>query len=112
MRSRDSNYPIAGSSNYKIYLLAAVLLAAILVSLAAGLRPDAFYSGDPGVKLITVRSILAHPSRPFEVALPTLGGAAVPYVEPFFRVHDGHAHAITSPLFPMLTAPLFLAFGM
>jgi hypothetical protein len=33
-------------------------------------------------------------------------------VEPFFLVHDGHAHAVTSELFPLLSAPLLAAFGL
>jgi hypothetical protein len=111
-RDSTTNHPITRLPDYQIQLVVAAVLAAVIASLAAGLRSDAFYSGDPGVKLVAVRNIIAHPAAPFEVALPSIGGETVPYVEPFFQIHGSHAHAITSPLFPILSAPLFLAFGL
>jgi hypothetical protein len=89
-----------------------VFLTLIVVALAAGLRPDAFFAGDPGVKLIAARNALAHPSRPLEIPLPTLGGSSVHFVEPFFARHGDHTHAVTSELFPLLSAPFIWLFGL
>jgi hypothetical protein len=86
--------------------------AAILVVLAAGLRPDAFYVGDQGVKLVATRNAILSPSAPFDIPLPDVAGEHRPHVEPFFAVHGDHAHAITSELFPLVSAPLLVAFGM
>lgn len=83
-----------------------------VVWLAAELPPHAFYSGDSGVKLIAARNAIAHPSRPFEIDLPTISGRPLPYVERFFAVHDQHAHALQSPLFPVLSAPFIAMFGL
>lgn len=96
------------------YRVLTVLLffAVSAVWLAAGLRPDAFFVGDPGVKLVAARNAIAHPSDPLNVPLPTIGGEAIPYVEPFFATHGNHAHAITPELFPLLSAPLIRWFGM
>ncbi|MGE0449491.1 MAG: hypothetical protein AB7Q29_07900 [Vicinamibacterales bacterium] len=94
---------------------AALVLAAIavvFVALSAGLRPDAFYVGDPGVKLLAAHHAAAHPAHPLQVALPTIGSDRVPHVSPFFIVHDDHAHAVTSELFPLLTAPLLATLGL
>jgi hypothetical protein len=44
--------------------------------------------------------------------LPVIGSRPVPYVDPFFTLHDDHRHAVTSELFPILTAPLLGAFGL
>ena len=82
------------------------------VWLAADLPPHAFYSGDSGVKLIAARNAIAHPSRPFEIDLPTINGRPLPYVERFFAVHGQHAHALQSPLFPVLSAPFIAMFGL
>lgn len=82
------------------------------VWLAAELPPHAFYSGDSGVKLIAARNAIAHPSRPFEIDLPTINGRPLPYVERFFAVHHQHAHALQSPLFPVLSAPFIAMFGL
>src|SRR5687768_9425954 len=93
--------------------VALVLLVTIAsIWLAAELPPQAFYSGDSGVKLIAARNAIAHPSRPFEVDLPEIDGRPVPYVERFFAVHGQHAHALQSPLFPVLSAPLIAVFGL
>ena len=92
----------------------ALLLVVTVASawLAAELPPHGFYSGDSGVKLIAARNAIAHPSRPFEIDLPTINGRPVPYVERFFAVHGQHAHALQSPLFPVLSAPLIAVFGL
>ncbi len=87
-------------------------LAILLTALAAGLRPDAFQSGDPGIKLIAARAALGDPAHPFNVPLPTIAGQPVPHVESFFEVHGDHAHAVTSPLFPLISAPFLAVFGL
>jgi hypothetical protein len=93
--------------------VALVLLVTIAsIWLAAELPPQAFYSGDSGVKLIAARNAIAHPSRPFEVDLPEIDGRPVPYVERFFAVHGQHAHALQSPVFPVVSAPFVAAFGL
>jgi len=89
-----------------------ILLALLVVVLAANLRPDAFFAGDSGVKLIAARNALAHPSRPLEIPLPAVAGSPLSFVEPFFARHGDHTHAVTSELFPLLTAPLIRLFGM
>ena len=89
-----------------------LLVTIASVWLAAELPPHGFYSGDSGVKLIAARNAIAHPSRPFEIDLPTIDGRPVPYVERFFAVHGQHAHALQSPLFPVLSAPLIAVFGL
>ena len=92
----------------------ALLLVVVVLSvwLAAELPPHGFYSGDSGVKLIAARNAIAHPARPFEIDLPTINGRPVPHVERFFAVHGQHAHALQSPLFPVLSAPLIAVFGL
>lgn len=85
---------------------------AALGALAAGLRPDTFYVGDPGVKLIAARHARAHPGSPLEIPLPVLGGERVPYVEPFFAIHGDHTHPVTAEVFPLLSAPLIALFGI
>lgn len=93
--------------------LVLVAVAIALTLLASNLRPDAFFVGDPGVKLIVARNALQAPTHPLDLPLPHIGTAAVPHVEPFFAVHDNdHAHAITSEFFPLLSAPLLAAFGL
>ena len=91
-----------------------LLLVVSLTSvwLAAELPPNAFYSGDSGVKLIAAVNAIAHPTRPFEIDLPRINGRPVPYVESFFSVHDQHAHALQSPLFPVVSAPFIALFGL
>src|SRR5262249_44673077 len=71
-----------------------------------------FYAGDSGVKLIAARNAVANPGRPLQISLPSIEGAALPYVDPFFAVHGDHSHAVTSELFPLLTAPLLRLFGL
>lgn len=88
------------------------VLAVGLVALASGLRPDAFYAGDPGVKLIATHNALQHPAHPFDISLPAVDGQHLPHVEGFFAVHGDHAHAVTSGLFPILSAPFVAALGL
>jgi hypothetical protein len=93
----------------------ALVLAACsigLLVLAAGLRPDAFFVGDPGIKLISARNALRFPTHPLDIPLPQIGAIPVPHVEPFFAVHEDHSHAVTSEFFPLLSAPLLRAFGL
>jgi hypothetical protein len=80
--------------------------------LAAGLPADGFYSGDSGVKLIAAFNAIRHPARPFDVDLPTVAGRPVPHVDPFFEVHGEHAHALQTPVFPVLSAPLVAVAGL
>jgi hypothetical protein len=80
--------------------------------LAAGLSPEAFFAGDSGLKLIAALNTLDHPTRPFEVDLPTIGGRPVPYVDPMVMVHDTHAHVLQSPVFPAISAPFIAMFGI
>ncbi len=111
---RHTDYPITRRPNHLISPLAVLLLAvaAAVVVLAAGLRPDSFFAGDPGVKLFATLAAIAHPRTPFEILLPVVGADSVPHVEPFFLVHGNHAHALTSPLLPIMSAPLLAAFGL
>ena len=88
------------------------LAAASMVLLMAGLPANGFYSGDAGVKVIAARSALAHPRRPFDIDLPTIGGRPVPRVDPMIVPHDDHAHVLQSPVFPVVSAPLIAAFGL
>ena len=86
--------------------------ALALVWLAAGLPAGAFFSGDSGVKLIAALEAIAHPARPFETDLPRVGTRATTFVDPMVVPHGGHAHALQSPLFPPLSAPLIATFGL
>ncbi len=86
---------------------------ALLAALAHGLAPEGFFCGDQGVKLVAARAALAHPLRPFDLPLPTIGNEAAPdLLGSFCRAHGHHAHAITSPLFPVLTALPLGLFGL
>ena len=87
--------------------------ALTLAVLAIGLPDDGFFVGDSGVKLIAVRNALAHPFRPFDIDLPAIGGVPAPdLLDPFFVAHGDHAHAETSPIFPLISAPFFALFGL
>ena len=94
-------------------LWASVAIGVITLTLLAATMPaEGFYSGDSGVKLIASRNAIAHPTRPFEVDLPTIDGGPVPYVDRFFDVHGDHAHVLQSPLFPVLSAFPIAAVGL
>jgi hypothetical protein len=84
----------------------------VLVALARGLPAETFSVGDPGVKLVAARNAIVRPAAPLEIPLPSVGGSALPYLDPFFAVYGGHAHAVTSELFPLATAPLLAAFDV
>ena len=90
----------------------AAVTALVLAWLASALPPDAFFSGDSGVKLIATLEAIAHPTRPFETDLPQVGARATRFTDPMVVPHDDHAHVLQSPLFPPLTAPLVAAFGL
>lgn len=92
--------------------LVLALSAIVVAFLASTLRPDTFYVGDSGVKLVATRNALLHPSRPLQIDLPRIATEVTPHVEPFFLVHGEHAHAVTSELFPLLSALFLKAFGM
>ena len=55
----------------------AALAALVLVWLASALPPDAFFSGDSGVKLIAALDAIEHPARPFDTDLPRIGSRAL-----------------------------------
>lgn len=90
-----------------------VAAAAVIVALGASLPPDAFFAGDSGVKLIAAENAIRHPTRPFEIDLPRIGGrTSSAYLDPFFVPHGDHAHAVQSLLFPVVSAPLVALFGI
>jgi hypothetical protein len=97
----------------RFVLVLLALHAIVIVFLAASLPAGAWFVGDPGIKLIAARSAVAHPSRPLETELPPVTRDVVEqYRQPFFVPHDDHAHAFTSALFPLLTAPFLALFGL
>src|SRR5262249_40550078 len=106
----------SGLTSTRTHLKPSALLlsafAVILVVLAAGLRPDAFFVGDPGIKLILAKNAIASPNHPLDLPLPIIGQERLPYVEPFFEVHGDHAHAVTTDLFPLLSARAIQWFGL
>jgi hypothetical protein len=93
-------------------IVVVAVFTAILIALAATLRPDAFFVGDQGIKLAAARNAIRFPSHPLNVPLPVVAGDPLPHVEPFFVVHNDHAHAITSEIFPLVSAPLLAALGL
>lgn len=93
-----------------LFVLAAT--AGVIVALGSGLRPDTFFVGDPGVKLLSARNALAIPAHPLNIPLPRIGPDAVPHVEQFFSVHGDHSHAVTSEFFPLASAPFLRTFGV
>src|SRR5262245_45444068 len=109
----QSNYQIAKLSNYQILTSALLLLffAGIIVLLQTNLRADAFFVGDPGIKLIAAKNAIARPDHPLDIPLPVIGNESLPYVEPFFEVHGDHAHAVTAELFPLISARFLRWFG-
>ncbi len=86
--------------------------AVALLLLARGLPQRTFFAGDSGLKLIAARNAAEHPTRPLDIDLPRVGGRPVGLLDPSFRMHGDHAHAKTSELFPVLTAPFIVAFGI
>jgi hypothetical protein len=108
------NSPITRLRSYQILASALLILffGTVLVLLQSGLRADAFFVGDPGIKLIAAKNAGARPDHPLDIPLPVIGGESLPYIEPFFEVHGDHAHAITSELFPLVTAPFIRWVGI
>ena len=99
------------SRRHVIVLLAIHAIAIVVV--ARQLPPGAWFVGDPGIKLVAARSAVAHPSRPLETELPPVARDVVEqYRQPFYVPHDDHAHAFTSALFPVLSAPFLSLFGL
>ena len=47
----------------------------------------------------------------FDTSAEDRRAASVAYVEPFFAVHGDHAHAVTSELFPLVSAPFAASLG-
>jgi hypothetical protein len=87
--------------------------AALVVCLSRGLPPDGFFTGDCGVKLVMMFVALERPTSPLDVPPPRIGGRPVPdLLGRFFVAHKNHAHAITSELFPLASAPLVGLFGL
>jgi hypothetical protein len=87
--------------------------AILLVALARGLRPESFWAGDSGAKLVAARAALADPRHPLNIPLPVIGAAPAPdLLGPFFVAHRDHAHALTSPLFPLISAPALALGGL
>ena len=98
---------------YRTHLFVATVIAgAGIVALAATIPADGFYTGDAGLKLIAADNALDHPTRPFEIDLPTRGGQPFRYVDPMVVLHQGHGDVLQSPLFPLMAAPLIGAFGL
>jgi hypothetical protein len=103
---------VSGVQQQRLFAATVAAITLLVAFLAVGMPQDAFFLGDPGVKLIAARSVNAHPERPMEVDLPTIGSNKAPFVDPFFPVHGNHAHAATSELFALTSAPLLAAFGI
>jgi hypothetical protein len=109
----EMRLPVDPRNAYEGSFLPLGIAALVVPFLLAGLAFDGFFVGDSGVKLISAQNVISHPSRPFEVDLPRIDDvAAGDYMDPFFRQHGDHAHAVTSPLFPLLTAPFIGLFGL
>src|SRR5215831_12666751 len=110
----QSNYEIPRLPDYKILTTALLVafFAVVIAVLQSGLRADAFFVGDPGIKLIAAKNAIARPDRPLDIPLPVIGRESLPYVEPFFEVHDAHAHAVTTDLFPLVSARAIQWFGL
>ena len=86
-------------------------LAVVTWWLQLGLPAETFFVGDSGVKLVVARHAIAEPSRPLSLPLPAIGTTSEAFVDPFFVVHGDHMHAITTELFPLLSAPALALWG-
>ena len=105
--------PYRDANLWRTLLFTTWLVAGItLAMLAHDLPHNAFFVGDPGVKVIASRNAISHPRRPLEIDLPTIDGKQVAFVDPFFRIHRDHAHAATPELFPLVSAPFFAILGL
>ena len=97
----------------KGWIAGAIAIATVgIVSLAASLPPDGFFSGDSGLKLIAAFNAIDHPLRPFALDLPEVAGQPVRHVDTMIAVHGDHGHAIQSPLFPVVSAALIAGLGL
>src|SRR4051794_31632020 len=103
----------------QLVLLAAWLAALLIYNLVAlvFLSPNALWSPDEGAKLLQVQNLHWRDSRlSFGIAYtgkevdPTLAFAQ-PDAVGLLRVRDGELYFQRLPLFPLLTLPLFNAFG-
>ena len=92
-----------------LWVLAHVIIATPLMM---ALPADAWFVSDPGAKLVATQNVLRHPSRPFEADLPAIPvELARSLRQPYFEVHGDHAHAVTSQVFPLMSAPFVAAWG-
>src|SRR5262249_35543724 len=58
------------------------------------------------------KNAAARPDRPLDIPLPEIDRERLPYVEPFFEVHDDHAHAVTTDLFPLVSSRFIRSLGV
>jgi hypothetical protein len=88
-------------------------VTALLVLLASYVPADTFVGGDSGVKLTAVRTAVAHPARPLAIAPPVVAGVPLlSMMDPFFVPHGDHADAVTTTVFPLMTAPFYALVGL
>lgn len=100
----------------KMFLLAWLLAASVLVVLWAGLPKDAFYSSDGGIKLVQLKSLIANNYR--NVSLEYLGqdidpnSAISPFqVEPLLYIKDGRNYSVFPIAFPFLSSFFYRIWG-
>lgn len=96
----------------RLLIVLGIISLVALAALQAGLPHDTFVAGDSGVKLVATRNAVARPSTPLEIPLPAIEGETVPYVEPFYRQHGDHTHAVTPETFVLASAPFLRTFGI
>lgn len=110
--SRYSRPDLVRDRSFFASLAVVGFLGILVVVLQLGLPAATFVAGDSGVKLVAAANALRRPSAPLEIPLPDVGGKPVAFVEPFYRVHGDHRHAVTPEVFPIATAPFLAAFGV
>jgi hypothetical protein len=94
-------------------ILVLAAMAGLLAALSRGLPAHGFFVGDCGVKVTMMFVALERPTTPLEVPPPRIGDRAAPeFYGRFYRAHDDHAHALTSELFPILSAPFVALLGL
>lgn len=85
------------------WVVAHIVVGVILVR---RMPVDAWFVSDPGAKYIAVQNLLEHPTRPFEIDLSPIPDQFARTMRPhLFELHGDHAHAVTSQVFPLLSAP-------
>jgi hypothetical protein len=91
----------------RVWLLAWVVVhIGVAVILVRRMPADAWFVSDPGAKYIAVQNLLEHPARPFEIDLAPIPDQFARTMRPhLFELHGDHAHAVTSQVFPLLSAP-------